>query len=232
MLVVAVCGVAAWPAAADPVAGATYTGHAADGAQVTFTVSQDGTIVTSWTVDNAAGNTCQFTGREAVGYWDGAPIVGNAFDYKYYDAISFRGTFPAAQSASGTFRFYNRATSKTAACDTGTVSWTASTTSPPAARGGGHAGKNRFSTRLALRKLSARKLGGRLSSGHRACVANRTVIIWRGSKRIGTTKSKANGSYSFARSTKVRGRMVRVSLRAETLPAGICAAGSSIFVRG
>jgi hypothetical protein len=53
------------------------------------------------------------------------------------------------------------------------------------------------------------------------------VILWRGSHRYGSTRSKANGSYFFARSARLRGHRVRVTVRTRTLRTEICAAGSS-----
>lgn len=207
---------------------------------MTFTVSSDGTIVTSYRITNVHADNCQFTAEGDQGVWEGAPIVNNAFQYTYYDAILFRGTFPGAQSASGQFRLYNHATSATAACDTGTVSWTATTaTSPTGSSGTGgpgrgtgpNAAKHHFATRVALRKLSTKRLGGRISSANKACRAGRTVILWRGSHRVASTKSKTDGSYSFVRSASVRGRRVRASSAVRTIRAGICAAGSSTFIR-
>jgi hypothetical protein len=229
------------PAAADPIPGATYSGVAADGARLTLKVSSDGTIVTSYRITNVKTNSCQFTAEGDEGAWEGAPIVNNAFEYRYYDAILFRGSFPGVQSASGQFRLYNHASAATAACDTGTVSWTVTTaarppsgSSGPGAPGRGtgpNATKHRFATRMAFRKLSRTRLGGRIISSTKACRAGRTVILWRGSRRVASTKSKADGSYSFARSAAVRGRRVRASSTARTIRAGICSAGSSTFIR-
>ena len=243
---------AAVPAAADPVPGATYNGVAADGANVTFTVSPDGTLVDSYRFTNVTANGCQFTAEGDKGVWEGAPIANNAFDYELSTAtaISFRGTFPGAQTASGTLRLHDAATSTTPACDTGTIAWTANTTAtPPSGTGGSGGGgsgsggggngtgssggggsKHVFATRVTLRKLSSKRLGGRLSSSSGACRAGATVILWRGQRRFARTKTKANGTYWFARSKAVRGRRVRASVLARTVKAGVCAAGSSTFM--
>jgi hypothetical protein len=53
-----------------------------------------------------------------------------------------------------------------------------------------------------------------------------------GKRRIGTTKSKAGGKFSFARTARIRGRAVRASAPAKNMPAGSCAAGSSTFIKG
>ena len=237
----AVLALVAVPAAADPVPGATYNGAAADGAAVRFTISPDGTLVDSYKITRAHGQNCEFVAEGDKGVWEGAPIVNNSFRYQLGDAIFFNGTFPGAQSASGTFRFYTHAINSTPACDTGTVSWTATTTATPPPRSGsgssgtggtGGTGHTRtFATRVSLRKVSQRKLSGRISSSNRACRAGRTVILWRGSRRFVRTKSKRNGSFSFARTAKVRRRRVRASVLAMRLRTGTCVAGSSTFIK-
>jgi hypothetical protein len=235
-------------AAAYPVPGATYTGVASDGAQVQFTISSDGTLVTSYYLVGVQGNTCSLYTNGETPEWDGAPIGANAFDYEHAGSglvasISFQGSFPGAQSASGTFSVHQDATSNSPACDTGTVSWTAMTTSKPSAPGtgpggsGGHGsgsgpgGNGRtFVTRIRFRRLSRTHLGGRIGSPNLTCRARRKVYLWRGSHRIASTTSKANGSYTFARSAAVRGRRVRASSPARTISAGTCAAASSTFI--
>jgi hypothetical protein len=174
--------------------------------------------------------------------WEGAAITNGAFAYNLYDAITLQGTFPGAQSASGTFRFYNHATSATAACDSGTVSWTATTTaaSPSSATGHPHPGtgnpgskgtiKATYATRVVFHRLSKARLGGRLSSPSRTCLSGRVLTLWRGSHRIATAKSHSDGSYAFARSTKVLGHRVRVSIKSRTGSTTVCAAAKSRIV--
>jgi hypothetical protein len=245
--------VAAWtlcalPAAADPIAGATYSGVATDGADVGFTLSADGTLVTSYRITGVKANTCQFIAEGDNGVWRGAAIVAGAFTYTLDGAILFQGTFPGAQSASGTFRLYDGATSATAACDTGIVSWTATTTAtPPPGTGGsgpsgggsgatsgggtgGSQGKHAIATRVSFRELSRKRIGGRIRSSSATCRAARTVILWRGSRRIGSTKSKANGSFWFRRTARTHGR-VRASTPARTVHGVVCDAGSSTFIK-
>lgn len=230
--------VAALPAVASPaVPGATYSGVAAGGADITFTLSPDGTIVTSYRID-AHGDTCVFTAEGQNGGWPGAPVNGNSFEYQLGPNIDFKGRFTGAQSASGTFRLYDEATAATTACDTGTVDWTATTaTAPPPGGGGpgggGHGpsgGKSEFGTRVKLRKASQSRLSGRIISAEGACRADRKVTLWRGSHRIESTKSKVNGTFSFGRPTSVRGRRIRASVPALSVNAGLCEAGSSVFI--
>ena len=254
LMVVLASAIAVASAVASPVPGATYTGTAADGAQVKFTVSSDGTLVTSYYLVGVPGNDCSFYTNAEGPEWPGTPIAQNAFDYEHTGSglvatsISFRGSFPGPQSASGTFNLHQDATSDSPACDTGTVNWTATTSAQPPATGsgpgsgpggstgsgaGGGAGHRlAFATRIHLRRLSRALVGGRISSPNLTCRARRRVYLWRGSRRIASTMSKANGSYAFPRSAAIRGRRVRVSLPGRTVDAGTCMAASSSFIEG
>jgi len=235
-------------ARADAIAGAAYAGTAADGATVRFAIAADGTSVTSYRISDVPGSTCTFNAEGDASVWEGAPIVDGAFDYALEDAIAFHGTFPGAQTAAGTFRFFNHATAATPACDSGTVSWSATTTATPAAAGGGGAqgggsqtsgsgggpapAPPRFATRVTLGRLSRTRLGGHVGSGVRACRGGRVVTLWRGQQRIATTRTRADGSFRFARSARVRGRRVRASTPLRTVKGALCTAGSSRFVKG
>ncbi len=228
-------GTAAAAAGGDAIPGARYAGTATDGAQVTLTISSDGTLVTSYRITDASGGSCQFYGEGDSSVWQGAPIANNAFEYQLGTALSFQGTFPSAQSASGTFHFHQAATGQTAACDSGTVSWTATTTASPGSGSGGTAGhghKPGFWTRITFRKASSKMLRGQVKSPGGACRAGRTVYLWRGARRVASTKSKAGGKFSFAVTARVRGRQVRASAAARSVQAGACAAGSSVFIKG
>lgn len=227
---------------ADAIPGAAYSGRAANGARVDFTVSSDGTLVDSYSVSDSKGSTCTFNAAGQKGFWEGAPISGRVFDYRLASAFFLHGTFTGPQSAAGTFQFHNAAIGSTPACDTGVVSWTATTTATPPSGGQGnggngngtggvHSSRPKFATRVALRKLSAKRLGGRISSSTRACRSGRALIIWRGGHRIGSTRTQAGGRYSFRRTPALRGRRVRVTALARSVPAGTCAAGSSKFIR-
>jgi hypothetical protein len=249
--------VSASTALAEAIPGATYNGVAADGASVALTVSSDGTLVDSYYLTGVTGHepngaTCQFTGEGVNGQWEGAPIVDNSFQYHLYDAIVFQGTFSGAQSASGTFRFYDAATNQTQACDSGTVSWTATTATPPPGAGGGggagsggeggggsqggggsgHGHKPGFLTRVTFRKTSIELLRGQISSPNGACRVGRKVVLWRGKRRMATTESKAGGKFSFRRTASIRGSFVRASTPVRNVKAGACAAASSTFIKG
>jgi hypothetical protein len=233
-------------AAADAIGGAAYDGAAADGARVTFTIAADGSRVSSYEITHAAGVNCQLNAIGSAPDWPGAPITSNAFDYTFGTRILFRGAFTGAQSATGTFRLYDPGTSSAAACDTGTVSWTATTTAtPPSAGGTGSTGggsgstgtstpatsgstpKPRYATRVVFRKLSKARLGGKLSSADKACVAGRTVILWLGRRRVASARTHSNAAYSLARGTKLRGHKVSVTVAARTLANAVCSAASS-----
>jgi hypothetical protein len=246
ILLIVLAGAIAVPAlalAADaPVPGASYTGVASDGAQVRFTVSPDGTLVDSYQLTGVQGNTCSLFANGDAGAWPGAPIEQSAFSYQLRTAITFAGSFTGPQSAAGMFDFHQDATSQTPACDTGTVSWTATTTAAPppgqsgsngsgsGGAGGGH--RRPFVTRVMLRRGSAEWLTGLIASPVGACRAGRTVYLWRGNRRIGSTKAKKRGKFSFARSLAVRGRMVRASTPTRNVKTGVCAAASSKFIEG
>jgi hypothetical protein len=229
-----VLALAALPATADPIAGATYNGIAADGASVSFTLTPDGTLINSYQITFAHGYNCTVSGAGGQGGgWQGAPIQNNSFDYS--DATTtFQGNFTGAQSASGTLRL----TTGPGGCDTGDESWHATTNATPphgggggGNGGGGHGGKLAFATRVSLHTGSRKLLGG-LRSSSRACLAGRTVVLWRGSRRMARTTSKAGGKFYFARKAMLRGRHVRASVLARTVQGGLCVAGSSKFIRG
>jgi hypothetical protein len=141
LLAVALIGVAAPAlASADGIGGATYTGTASDGASVTFTVSSDGTIVESYSIEgidgtDVNGRGCTLITAGAAGVWPGAPIAGGSFDWSIGTEFDFQGTF-GVQSASGSFLIDNPAIGASAGCSTGTVGWTATTTATPPPSGG------------------------------------------------------------------------------------------------
>jgi len=244
-IVAAIClAVGASTANADPIAGAAYRGIAADGAGVQFTISADGTLVDSYKITEAKGDTCIFTGEGDKGVWEGAPIVNGSFAYALGDAIVFRGSFPGPQSLSGTFRFFNAATSASRACDSGTVTFNVTTTAtPPPPPGGGPGGgpsggpghghrniKPTFGARVALHKLSQARLGGRIRSSSAACRARRKVVLWLGPRRIASTRTKTNGTYWFARPRRLRGHHVRASVSKMALRTATCSAATSKFI--
>jgi hypothetical protein len=224
--------------------GATYTGTHPGGGTIEFTVSADGTRVDSYRIRDVPGDTCIFNAGGDKGEWEGAAIVDRAFEYRLYDSsLIFRGLFSGAQSASGTFRMSNAAVPGVKpACDTGTVAWTATTTSMPAgdpsqqsaspaapASPTGTARRS-FGTSVALRRLARTKLTGRIRS-HPGCISQRWVTLKRGSTTVRSTLSRADGTFRFTRSAAIRGRQVRATVSARTGATAICAAGTSKRVK-
>ncbi|MGO9899305.1 MAG: hypothetical protein ACLP0J_06365 [Solirubrobacteraceae bacterium] len=250
------------PAYADAIPDATYSFLAPGGESVTFTVSADGTIVNSYNItavgQEAGGNTCDFHAEGDSGVWQGAPIVNDTFQYSLGDDIIFDGQFTGAQSAAGTFRLYDPPLGSAPACDTGTLDWTATTTATPPGQqstgsgsgaggsGSGGGGKSSgsgskpgaqhakatYRSRVTLRKASRVKFVGQITVAIAACRADRTVTLWIGPKRAATTRSRANGSFSFRRSAATHGEPVRASASRRNLAGAICAAGTSRFIGG
>ena len=88
-------------ARSEHVPGATYTGPLSGGRTVAFTVSADGSYVTSFTADYLAVGC----GTSLTGTWtDLALIVNDTFSHPAEGDgdISFSGTFTGIQSATGT----------------------------------------------------------------------------------------------------------------------------------
>ena len=252
-LMAALAGLAAVPAAADPVSGATYTATAGDGAKVTFTVSSDGTMVQSYEISGTASNGCQFMSEGQPSGWSGAPINHNKFDWENGNAVSFKGTFDGAQTASGTFDVANPDPS--ANCNSGTVNWKASTSASGSGGNGGSGGgsgggkggsgggsggsgggggkgghgAHRYATRVVLRKHSSTRLSGRLATVA-GCRAGRIVVLWHGKHRVGRVTSDGSGRFAFTASSKFRGRALRASVLARSISSGLCSAGSSKFL--
>lgn len=116
-------------AAAFHIPGATYTGTHAAGGTVSFTLSADGSGLTSFTVGGPVpGNICTF-GGSTVTFVQPLPIVNHAFNSSS-GTTTLNGSFPGVQQASGSFRIK---TFPPFSCDSGTVSWTARTSASPAA---------------------------------------------------------------------------------------------------
>lgn len=226
-LAAAVIVLGAWPspARADPIAGAAYSGILASGVTVDFTVSADGSQLVRYRVANVQGDTCQFLAQGEPPSWN-TPLVAGAFEYRLYDAILFQGSFPTPNTASGTFRLFNRAVDDRPACDSGTVPWTAVTTAsapptptptPTKPEPGPPSGlpasspltpKATWRTGVRARRLNLRRLTGRVTSPVPGCRRGRTVLLQRGGRTLATTRSRADGGFGFARSAATRGRLV------------------------
>ena len=120
-------------ARANHVYGATYIGTHSGGGEIRFTVSRDGSYVTSIAFTNVPAGCGLFIGDP-----DPRPllalITNHAFSYTSTgaptDPVSFSGTFPGLQSASGTLRW---SLGSSCAEPAPTVTWTATTSAPPVA---------------------------------------------------------------------------------------------------
>ena len=108
-------------ARANHIPGALYNGTHSGGGSVEFRLSPDGATVTGFTIVTDPGSSCFFVplGRLIV---PDVPIGDFFFSYSN-GAFSLSGSFPAPQTAAGTFTFPNYG------CNN--VNWTARTTASP-----------------------------------------------------------------------------------------------------
>jgi hypothetical protein len=204
------------------IAGARYTGLAADGATITLSISPDGTLVDAYEISGARTKTCILVGQGMPGVWPGAPISAGSFSSTQGSSSLLKGTFTGARSASGTFRLALPATPEDRACTSGSVNWTATTTS----RGSTVAGSDATAASVRLRALSATRVTGRIGSSRPAC-RRRRVVLWHGSARVAVTTSRPSGAFSFVAPRPWSGPL-RASAPARA--ASGCAPASSVFI--
>jgi Ca2+-binding RTX toxin-like protein len=113
-------------ATANHIGGATYNGTVQGGTAMSFSVSGDGSGITSFSVQGPlSGGSCTFSGVSAS-YPSPLPITNHSFS-DTTAPLTFSGSFPGQQSASGTLRI--KITNPS--CDTGALPWNASTTAKP-----------------------------------------------------------------------------------------------------
>lgn len=243
---------AAATARGDAIPGAAYDGRLPGDGTIQLRVSADGTRVVSYRVQNLAGDTCLFNAGGEEGAWEGAAITNRAFEYHLGESISLEGVFSGEQSATGTVRFYNYAVGSRPACDTGKVSWTATTESPPAPGStppGGSPGtgteplppggtnssralaKGPYRTAVSLGRDRSRRLRGRLVSASSSCRSRRRVVLKAGRHRVAEVASRADGSFRFRRLLTAPGRRVRATVSAGSRAGVRCGAGASRVVR-
>jgi PASTA domain len=113
---------AASPAEANHIPGATYTGTVERGGTVELTVSADGTAVTHYKVSGIPGFPGHICGQE-LKPGVSIPITNHTFSVGLTGLLSFVGSFPATQAATGTV--------EDGFCFSGTRTWTATTTAAP-----------------------------------------------------------------------------------------------------
>jgi hypothetical protein len=126
-LVAAVLTLAAAPAHATHIPGATYTGTAATGGTVSFDVSALGGAVTRFAWSDVPTDCGTSTGN----FTGSIPIIGHVFSQAPGRRVLFSGAFPASQQATGTL-----GTGPRKSLDDGctfSAGWTATTTAiaPP-----------------------------------------------------------------------------------------------------
>jgi hypothetical protein len=120
------------PASAHHIPGATYEGQHSQGGRVSFTVTSDGEGISSFSAYGPIrGDTCTFgSSGEPITttYVTPLPIIDNTFEDTRGPFFK-EGTFGDVQQATGTFR---ATTSGGFRCDSGQLTWTATTTASPA----------------------------------------------------------------------------------------------------
>lgn len=114
------------PATAHHIKAAIYNGPHSGGGTISFTVTGDGSGISSVTATNVPGDSCTFE-ESSTEYATPLPISNHAFSDPT-PPMSFSGSFPGVQTAQGTLRI----TSSNPPCDTGDVTWNATTTASPA----------------------------------------------------------------------------------------------------
>jgi hypothetical protein len=235
-LIILALTLAASSAGGNEIAGATYTGRAADGAKVTLTVSADGSKLDSFIIDGSQGNPalgdpCNLHSEGHPPGWQGAAITDHSFAFQWYYAVEMHGTFSGAQSVTGWFRLYQPASGQQAACDTGQVAFTLATTATPPAPGDpgqpppGDGNPTtptttprssaivRYGTKVRLSR-KGRRLSGRVLSTGPGCQVRRAVLLRAGSKTIAKTKSGKDGSFRLMVPRSRKHMRVRVSVSA------------------
>jgi hypothetical protein len=244
------------PGSNNAIPGASYKGALTTGGEVDFTVSADGTGLTSYLVKDIPGDTCNWAVAEGdAGYWAGAAISSSgAFNYTLApDAIVFQGSFGGSGSASGTISLHNVAVvTNTGGGGNGGGGGNngggGSTGGGGSAGGGGNTGgsgntggggsggvqgnttRHTYSMSIVLHKHRT-TLVGRLNSAYRGCNAKRVVKLQVGHTTIAQATTDATGAYSFKLTLRMRGRKLSVAVVGEVETAAICSAGRSPIVR-
>lgn len=234
MALVALCALLGMTgvASAAAVPGATYTGTASDGATVTVELSSNGRSVAAYSVvgifgTDSHGQTCQDTTSVGPAGWSGAPITNDGFHDSVGTTFSINGTFGSSRTVSGTFALDQAAQGGSAGCATGTVAWTATTSSTPP-----HThNRKKIRVRVSVRRLALRKLVGSLKASTRSCTARRTVYLWSGRRRLSVGHATAAGVFRFTVRNDWDGRRVHATVKRLVTRTTVCAAAASSTVR-
>jgi hypothetical protein len=113
-------------AAAHHIKAATYNGTHSGGGSISFTVTGDGSGISRVAATNVPAGSCTFE-ESTTEYATPLPIQNHAFS-DTTPQMSFSGSFPGVQAARGTVRI----TSSNPPCDSGDLTWNATTTASPA----------------------------------------------------------------------------------------------------
>jgi hypothetical protein len=114
---------------AQPVGGATYTGTHSGGGAVEFEVSGDGSEVKGFKITNITGDTC----TQSQFIWPpDIPITDDSFSDSLAGS-TVTGSFPSVGEAQGTFKMYLPPFGPAPACESETLTWTATTSDTPTA---------------------------------------------------------------------------------------------------
>jgi hypothetical protein len=114
------------PAAAHHIAAATYDGTHSGGGRVRFTLTPDGSGISRVNATEVSGDFCAYDSITKQ-YYRPLPITDHAFNDPS-TSFSFSGSFPSVQAAQGVMRMTE---TFPVPCDTGELSWTATTSSMP-----------------------------------------------------------------------------------------------------
>jgi hypothetical protein len=245
-----------------PVPGATYTGSIGDGTiSITVSSDGTMVTAYSFAGVNGVNGKggCIMGGQGQTPAWGGAPISGGSFDYSSPPSFDLSGSFNGAQSVQGDLTIGVAGSSSDDGCSTTSkvdgktvdyIQWTATTTSPaPPSGGSGSSGagggqgstgvgksgvskRKSLVVRISLKRRSTWKLAGNLKSSNRTCVSRRNVVLWRGSKRVGSGRSTVKGAFTFRATKPLHNKPVRATVKAMSNSKLACAAASSTFIRG
>jgi hypothetical protein len=139
LFVAATVSLAVAPAAANHEAGGAYSGTHAESGQLGFSVSQDGSTLSSFGWDDLWGTSptggwCN-SGLSTSFFFGAPPITDHSFNYSGED-FDATGSFPSPGTASGTVTLHTPADGDRLQCTSRAINWTAAsgsaTVSPPA----------------------------------------------------------------------------------------------------
>lgn len=114
---------------AQPVGGAAYAGTHSGGGAVEFKVSEDGSKVEDFKITSITGDTCT---QGEFNWPRDIPINGDTFSDTLAGS-TVTGSFPSLGEAQGTFKMFLPPDDPAPACQSETLTWTATTPDTPTA---------------------------------------------------------------------------------------------------